>query len=59
MVMIACDDEVVPFQERVEAVTDDADIEEVHNTERNLMYVACARARSAAGDQRQSRLGVS
>lgn len=34
------------MQERVEAVTDDADIDEVYNTERNLLYVACTRARN-------------
>ena len=45
VVVIACDDEVIPLQERVEAVADDADIEEVYNTERNLLYVACTRAR--------------
>ncbi len=32
-------------KDRVEAVTDDVDIEEVYNTERNLLYVACTRAR--------------
>ena len=45
VVVMACDDEVIPLQERVEAVTDDADIEEVYNTERHLLYVACTRAR--------------
>jgi mRNA-degrading endonuclease RelE of RelBE toxin-antitoxin system len=45
VVVMACDDEVIPLQERVEAVTDDADIDEVYNTERNLLYVACTRAR--------------
>lgn len=45
VVVMACDDEAIPLQERVEAVTDDADIEEVYNTERNLLYVACTRAR--------------
>jgi mRNA-degrading endonuclease RelE of RelBE toxin-antitoxin system len=45
VVVMACDDEVIPLQERVEAVTDEADIEEVYNTERNLLYVACTRAR--------------
>lgn len=45
VVVMACDDEVIPFQERVEAVSDEADIEEVYNTERNLLYVACTRAR--------------
>lgn len=45
VVVMACDDEVIPLQERVEAITDDADLEEVYNTERNLLYVACTRAR--------------
>ena len=45
VVVMACDDEVIPLQERIEAVTDDADLEEVYNTERHLLYVACTRAR--------------
>jgi ATP-dependent exoDNAse (exonuclease V) beta subunit len=36
---------VIPQQQRIEAVTDDGDLEEVYNTERNLLYVACTRAR--------------
>jgi superfamily I DNA/RNA helicase/mRNA-degrading endonuclease RelE of RelBE toxin-antitoxin system len=43
--VMACDDEIIPSQERVSAVTDNADLEEVYNTERNLLYVACTRAR--------------
>ena len=43
--VMACDDEVVPLQERIESVTDSADLEEVYNTERHLLYVACTRAR--------------
>ena len=43
--VIACDDEVVPLQERIETVTDDTDLEDVYNTERHLLYVACTRAR--------------
>jgi len=43
--VMACDDEIVPLKERVEAVADDADLEEVYNTERHLLYVACTRAR--------------
>ena len=43
--VIACDDEVLPLQERIEAVADDADLEDVYNTERHLLYVACTRAR--------------
>ena len=43
--VMACDDEVLPLQERIESVTDDTDLEEVYNTERHLLYVACTRAR--------------
>ena len=45
VVVMACDDEVIPSQERIENVADDADLEEVHTTERHLLYVACTRAR--------------
>ncbi|WP_439598217.1 3'-5' exonuclease [Falsiroseomonas sp.] len=45
--VMACDDEVLPLQERVEAVTDEADLAEVYETERHLLYVACTRARDA------------
>ena len=41
----ACDDEVLPLQSRIEAVADTADLEDVYNTERHLLYVACTRAR--------------
>jgi superfamily I DNA/RNA helicase len=44
-IVMACDDEVVPLQERIESVSDDSDLEEVYNTERHLLYVACTRAR--------------
>ena len=45
VVVMACDDEVIPLQERIEMVTDDTDLEDVYNTERHLLYVACTRAR--------------
>lgn len=45
VVVMACDDEIVPLQERIETVVDDTDLEEVYNTERHLLYVACTRAR--------------
>lgn len=35
----------IPLQERIETVTDDSDLEEVYNTERHLLYVACTRGR--------------
>lgn len=43
--VLACDDEVIPLQERIETVGDDADLQEVYDTERQLLYVACTRAR--------------
>ncbi len=45
VVVAACDDEIVPSQARIQSVSDDADLEEVYNTERHLLYVACTRAR--------------
>ena len=43
--VMACDDEVIPLQERIETVADDADPEDVYNTERQLLFVACTRPR--------------
>ena len=45
--VIACDEDVLPSQERVERAADEADLEEVHETERHLLYVACTRARDS------------
>jgi len=43
--VMACDDEIIPRQERMETVADETDLEEVYGTERHLLYVACTRAR--------------
>ena len=43
--VMACDGEAIPLQSRVDAIIDEADLEEVYNTERNLLYVACTRTR--------------
>lgn len=43
--VMACDDEIIPLQERIETVTDESDLEEIYNTERHLLYVAITRAR--------------
>lgn len=43
--VIACDAETIPSQQRIEEMGDAADLEEVYNTERQLLYVACTRAR--------------
>jgi superfamily I DNA/RNA helicase len=53
--VMACDDEVIPSLERIENVGDEAELEDVYNTERQLLYVACTRARehllvSSGGD---------
>jgi superfamily I DNA/RNA helicase len=40
VVAMACDDEVIPL--------DAADLREVYETERHLLYVACTRARVSA-----------
>lgn len=45
VVVMACDDDVLPLQERIESVADESELDEVHDTERNLFYVACTRAR--------------
>jgi mRNA-degrading endonuclease RelE of RelBE toxin-antitoxin system len=43
--VMACDDEIIPLQARIETVGDDTDLQEVYDTERHLLYVACTRAR--------------
>jgi mRNA-degrading endonuclease RelE of RelBE toxin-antitoxin system len=45
VVVMACDDEIIPLQSRIETVADDSDLQEIYNTERHLLYVACTRAR--------------
>ena len=43
--VMACDDEIIPLQQRIEEVGDDADLKEIYETERHLLYVVCTRAR--------------
>jgi superfamily I DNA/RNA helicase len=45
IVVMACDDEVLPLQARIESVADEVDLDDVYETERQLLYVACTRAR--------------
>ncbi len=49
VVVMACDEEIVPLQERIETVGDDADLQEVYDTERHLLYVLHPRPGSFAG----------
>lgn len=43
--VVACDEDVIPSIERIESVGDEAELEDVYHTERQLLYVACTRAR--------------
>jgi superfamily I DNA/RNA helicase len=43
--VMACDDDVLPSAERVDAIIDETDLDDVYETERHLLYVACTRAR--------------
>ena len=43
--VMACDDEVLPLAERIDAVVEESDLDDVYDTERHLLYVACTRAR--------------
>jgi superfamily I DNA/RNA helicase len=45
VVVMACDEGILPLEERIEELGDDADLEEAYVTERQLFYVACTRAR--------------
>ncbi len=43
--VMACDEDVCPDADRIGAVGDMGDLEETYTTERQLLYVACTRAR--------------
>jgi len=45
VVVMACDDEIIPSQARIATMGDEADLEDIYATERHLLYVACTRAR--------------
>ncbi len=43
--VMACDDDILPLQSRIEGVADELELDDVYETERHLFYVACTRAR--------------
>ena len=43
--IIACDDGILPLQSRLASVADEMELDDVYETERQLFYVACTRAR--------------
>jgi superfamily I DNA/RNA helicase len=47
VVVMACDEDALPLKSRIEVATETSDLEEIYDTERHLLYVACTRARDA------------
>lgn len=45
VIVMACDDDVLPNQDRINSAADEGELDEVYETERHLFYVACTRAR--------------
>jgi hypothetical protein len=45
VVVMACDEGVLPLDERVADAADEAELDDFYETERRLLYVACTRAR--------------
>ena len=43
--VMACDEDALPLRARIDAVADEAELEDVYETERHLLYVAATRAR--------------
>jgi len=45
--VMACDDDILPLQSRIESASTEQDLDEVYTTEKHLLYVACTRARES------------
>jgi len=45
VVVMACDQGVLPLDDRIADAADEAELDEIYETERRLLYVACTRAR--------------
>ena len=43
--VVACDEESLPLQSRIEDAADEGELDDIYETERQLLYVACTRAR--------------
>ena len=43
--VMACDDDLLPLQSRIESASDESELDEIYDTERHLLYVAITRAR--------------
>jgi hypothetical protein len=47
VVVMACDEGVLPLDQRVAMAADEGNLDDIYETERQLFYVACTRAREA------------
>ncbi|MEE3503722.1 UvrD-helicase domain-containing protein [Acidiphilium acidophilum] len=45
VIVMACDQGILPLDERVADAADEAELDDIYETERRLLYVACTRAR--------------
>lgn len=45
VIVMACDDDVLPLPERIDSIVEASDLDDVYETERYLLYVAATRAR--------------
>ena len=45
VIIVACDSDIIPNESRLANASDESDLEEIFQTERHLLYVACTRAR--------------
>lgn len=45
VVVMACDQGILPLDERIADAADEAELDDIYETERRLLYVACTRAR--------------
>jgi len=45
VIAMACDDDVIPLEQRIHQAADESELEDVFETERHLLYVAATRAR--------------
>ena len=45
VVVMACDQELLPLEARIAEAADEGELDDIYETERQLLYVACTRAR--------------
>jgi superfamily I DNA/RNA helicase len=43
--LVACDQDLLPLEARLAEAADEGELDEIYETERQLLYVACTRAR--------------